>query len=879
MKKSCLLIFLLGFIILFALKIQAQSSRIEIPLDLDRTQARKDSFIPYYQFKKPKITLALSGGGARGLAQIGVLKTLERYGLPIDGIAGTSMGAIVGGLFSVGYSAAEIESLAYQIRWNEIIQDAPLRDQLFLSQKEEKERYILQLRLKGLSPEIPSAYTSGQKLTTLLTELIMNSTYSCSSNFDNLYIPFRALATNLLTGEAVVLQEGSLIDALRASMAIPLLFTPVEMNDAMLVDGGLTQNLPVSEARTLGGDLVIAIDTSSKLREPTALNAPWEIADQVTTIMQNNRVRSEMDQADIAIQPRLEDFSNTDFDDIDTIIQSGERAAEEAIPKIEQFLIQGSNSLPDSLYRIRQVVISGCRYLDSDPLISNINIDTSGVISEEQIIWAAHTLLQTGYFQDISTFVDTLTDRLLFLVNENPMIREIAFSGNHMLSDSVLYACLSTRPDEVLNIQKGHRDRMQIIEKYRRSGYGLAVIDTVIMDEGILNIVINEGEIGHIYLHGNNRTRSFVIERELPFKSGDLMNTSLLKQGIENIYSTGYFESVRINMDRKGQDWDLNLHLLEQSNTLLRLGLRYDLERRSQGFLEVVRENLLGLGGKGSLMGLLGKRDELIQARFWSDRLFSTFMTFNFNLSMQNRRFDYYENHQIAGNYTQSVTEGSFAFGQQMRRLGTLSLRIKIENIDLKPNSGLNTPREKFNLFNIILRSEVDTRDRMPFPHTGKYHILEYESAYQFLGSTIAYFKIFSSMESYYSLSPTITFHPRIRWGTSDLTIPFVKQFRLGGLDSFFGIPEGTFVGKRFFVIDGELSFQLPWPRWLESYISMRYDFGGIWVDYTKISGSDFKQGIGLILSFNTPLGPIQTAYGHMSDGYNQFYFSAGYHF
>ncbi len=878
MKKSCLLISLLGFFALSFLETRAQSSRIEIQLNIDRTQLKKDSFIPYYQSQRPKITLALSGGGARGLAQIGVLKAFERHGIPIDGIAGTSMGAIVGGLFAVGYSATEIENLALQINWNEIIRDAPLRNQLFLSQKEEKARHILQLRLKGLSLEIPSAYTSGQKLTTLLTELIMKSSYSCISDFNNLRIPFRALATDLLTGEGVVLNEGSLIDALRASMTIPLLFTPVRMNNMMLVDGGLVQNLPVLEARLLGGNLVVAIDTSSKLRNSDALNAPWEIADQVTTIMQNDRVRSELEQADIAIRPLLEDVSNTDFDRIEAIIQYGEEAAEKAIPAIEQFLKQPSTRPSDSFYWIRQFSISGCHHLDPAFFHSTIDIDSSSWISEDQIVWAGHTLLQTGYFQDVSAFVDTIVHRLIFQVRENPFIYGIVFSGNHTFSDSILYTCLTTKSDEILNIQKGRLDRTQIIDKYRTAGYGLAEIDTFTINEGILNIVINEGKIGRINLHGNNNTRSFVIKREFPIKSGDLMNVSLLKQGIENIYSTGYFESIRLNMERKGQNWDLNLYLVEQSNTLLRLGLRYDLERRSQGFLELVRENLLGLGGKGSLTGLLGKRDELIQARFWSDRLYNTFLTFNFNFSMQKRQFDYYENHQIAGNYTRSITEGSFAFGQQMRRLGTLSLRIKIESIDLKPTFG-TTPREKFTLFNIVLRSEVDTRDRMPFPHAGKYHILEYESSYQFLGSAISYFKIFSSMESYYALSPDITFHPGIRWGTSDLTIPFVKQFRLGGLDSFLGIPEGAFVGKRFFVTTGELSFKLPWLKWLESYISIRYDFGGSWVDYTKINGRDFKHGIGLILSLDTPLGPIQTGYGHMSDGFDQFYFSAGYDF
>ena len=877
MKKSYLLISLLAFFVLSSFESRAQSSRIEIPLHLDKTNIKKDSYIPYVQSERSKITLALSGGGARGLAQIGVLKVFERHGLPIDGIAGTSIGAIVGGLFSVGYSATEIESLAYQIHWNEIIQDAPLRDQLFLSQKEEKARYILQVRLKGLSLEIPSAYTSGQKLTTLLTELIMNSLYSCSTDFDNLRIPFRALATNLLTGEQVIIQKGSLIDALRASMAIPLLFTPVQMNNAMLVDGGLVQNLPVSEARSLGGDLVIAVDTSSKLRDSHALNAPWEIADQVTTIMQNDRVQSEINKADIAIQPFLEDISNTAFDRIETIIQSGEEAAEQAIPAIEQVLNQESPVRAEPLYRIRQVSISGCRHLDPDLFLADIHIDTSQLVPETQIVWAGHALLQTGYFQDISASVDTLTQRLIFQVQENPFINQIIFSGNQIFSDSVLYTFITTKPEEVLNIQKGRIDRIQITRKYRTGGYAMAQIDTIIVDNDLLNVVINEGEIGRIVLHGNNHTHSFVIQRELPLKSGDFINSSFLKQGIENIYSTGYFESVRLNMERNAQDWDINLYLVEQSNTLLRLGLQYDLERRSQGFLEIVEENLLGFGGKGSLTGLLGKRDELMQARFWSDRLYNTFLTFNFNLSMQKRHFDYYENHLITGSYTQSITEGSFAFGQQMRRLGTLSLRMKLENIDLEPELRATAPIEHFILINMILRSEVDTRDRVPFPRTGKYHILEYESGYRFLGSAISYFKIFSSMESYYPLSSAIVFHPKIQWGTSDLTIPFVKQFRLGGLDSFFGLPEEAFVGKRFFAFNGELSFQLPWPNWMESYISIRYDFGGIWDNYIKITTKDFKQGIGAVLSFNTPLGPIQTGYGHMSDGFDQFYFSAGY--
>ena len=134
-------------------------------------------------------------------------------------------------------------------------------------------------------------------------------------------------------------------------------------------------------------------------------------------------------------------------------------------------------------------------------------------------------------------------------------------------------------------------------------------------------------------------------------------------------------------------------------------------------------------------------------------------------------------------------------------------------------------------------------------------------------------------METYIPLNNSFTLHPRICWGTSDLTIPFVKQFRLGGLQSFIGLPEEAFVGKRYVVINGELRCRIPWPHWLESYISIRYDLGGIWGRYVRISTKDFKQGIGAIFSINTPLGPIHVGYGHMSDGENHVYFSAGYPF
>ena len=859
-------------------RVRTQTTIMEIPLDREERPSGEDSFLPYYKLKRPKIILALSGGGARGLAQIGVLKVFEQNGIPIDGIVGTSIGAIIGGLVSVGYSAAEIESLAYQIRWDQIIRDTPPRQHLFMGQKEERASHILQIRLRGFSFDIPSAYTAGQQLTSLITNLILNAPYPMLTDFNDLHIPFRAIATDLLTGNKVVLKHGSLINALRASMTIPLLFSPVRLDNALLVDGGLVQNLPVSDARTMGADLVIAIDTSSKIRHSKLLRAPWEIADQVTTIMQQDRVQSQLDSADIAIQPDLGNISNTDFEQIDVLIQKGVLAAQKAMPQIEQFFIQSSDNTDPPLLRIRRVSIVGCDRLDSESLLSMTAIDTSMPLTQDQIEWAGRSLLQTGLFRDVSAIVDTSTSSLKFIIEEHPFIKKIEISGNRVFSDSVLISCMESVPGEVLNIQKGRRDLRQILVKYTRAGYALAKIDHIEIKENILTIDINEGYLNEIQLNGNDRTRPFVILRELPLKPGDLFDVSLLKRGIENIYSTGYFEGVHFEIQRRNRDHTLILHLTEQGYTLLRLGLRYDLERRTQGFLRVVRDNLFGAGLKGSLIGLLGNRDGMLQARLWSDRLFNSLLTCKLNLSIHKRHYDYYKNHERVGSYAKTHWEGAIELGQQMHRLGTLSLQVRNERIELKPTAGELAPRDNFNCVNITLRSVVDTRDRVPFPRTGKYHILEYETAGRYLGSEVSYSKLFSSMESYFTLA-SLAFHPKFCWGSSDLTTPFIKQFRLGGINSFLGIPEEAFIGRRFFALSGELRYQTPWPKWLETYLSIRYDFGGIWSNYSKISTKDFKHGVGAILSFNTPVGPIHIGYGHMSDGVNHAYFSAGYKF
>lgn len=874
----------LSLLLLFSLyhsdSLNAQTTEIVIPLGLRKKSATAFKYDKQYEVNRPKIALALSGGGARGLAQIGVLKVFEKYGIPIDGIAGTSIGAVIGALYSTGYTSSEIETFALQTDWDDIIYDNPERNQLFLGQKEERKRYIIQLRLKNFTIDIPNAVTSGQKFSTLLTDLLFHAPYPPVNDFNSMHIPLKIVTTDLIEGTKIVLEKGSLIDAVRASMAIPLLFTPVNLNDHLLVDGGLLQNLPVDEARAFNHDLVIAVNTCSKLRDASSLTTPWEIADQVTTIMQNNKVNKQFQQADIKIKPDLENISNTDFQQINTIIKAGETAAQEAVTQLEKLLYSRIQLVyQDTSYFIKNIFFQGCQNLLPQKMIKNINLPLNTRIKKSDIIWAGQSLYQSGNLKMIKASIDTLDSTLTYVIKENPYIEQITFHNNTVFTQSQLLDSLNLRLPQVLNNQDYRNGIRKILSMYHKKNLSAAKIDSVEIKHDILNIFIDEGKIKKITIFGNKLTRNYVITRELPFKTGDLFDITKVKQGIDNIYSTGYFKYVRIKDNQFQKDNHLIINLKERTNRLLRFGFRFDLIRKSQTFLQILEENIFGLGGKGAITGLIGFRDQMIQTRLWSSRLMNSLFTYDVKLFSESRRYHYYENLRRTGEYKINNTGLSLEIGRQMGRLGTVSLNLTTQKPNIHSLKGVNTPQDKYTLSTITLQSEVDKRDKMPFPNKGEYHILQYMFGDDFIGSDIAFVKLFSSMEIYYPLFSVCNFHPRISWGFADLTTPFIQRYRLGGLHSFMGLPDEALIGKQFICLNTEFRIQPPWPDYLEWYISLRYDLGGIWNKYTNLNIKDFMHGAGVIISLNTPVGPIQVGYGRMDRDKDRIYLSAGYTF
>jgi NTE family protein len=288
---------------------------------------------------RPKVCLVLSGGGARGVAHIGVLKILEQMRVPIDCIVGTSMGSIVGGAYAAGVSPQTMERRIRAANWDEVLSDDPPRPQRSPYAKELERQNIggaeFGLSRKGL--KLPAGLILGQQLELFLQSLIGADVQLDS--FEDLAIPYRAVATDITNGHMVVLERGTLSTAMRASMAVPGVFAPQRLDGLLLVDGMLVRNLPVDVARQMGADVIIAVNLGSSLLKPEEVQSIFGVAEQTLQILTEQNVErslAELKPEDILIVPELGNFSSSDFAHAADTIAIGAAAAQHAAHELER---------------------------------------------------------------------------------------------------------------------------------------------------------------------------------------------------------------------------------------------------------------------------------------------------------------------------------------------------------------------------------------------------------------------------------------------------------------------------------------------------------------------------------------------------------------
>jgi NTE family protein len=286
---------------------------------------------------RPCVGLVLSGGGALGAAHVGVLKALEELRVPIDCIAGASMGAIVGGLYAAGMSPAELEHVLATTDWEEMFEDRPSRRQLTFRRKVDDLTYLAPFEF-GFSHgrlQLPRGLIAGQKLDFTLKTLTLRVVDV--ERFDDLPVPFRAVATDVLTGEMVVLDRGNLAEALRASMSVPGVFAPVELGGRLVVDGGIVRNLPTEIARAMGADVLIAVDVGAERADPTKLDTLTGLSARVFSLFVRQNVEESAELADLLITPDVREFSAADFPRGIEMVARGEAAARAAAAELAAF--------------------------------------------------------------------------------------------------------------------------------------------------------------------------------------------------------------------------------------------------------------------------------------------------------------------------------------------------------------------------------------------------------------------------------------------------------------------------------------------------------------------------------------------------------------
>lgn len=284
------------------------------------------------QTTPPKLGFALSGGGAKGLAHIGVLKVLEENGIYPDMVTGTSMGSIVGGLYTIGYTPQELSDFATNLDWNDYFNDNYSRALLPVEEKARADRYQLTFALEDGKLKLPRGLIQGKKIQTLLAGLTAPA--HGSTDFNSFCLPFRCVATDLETGEAVVFSSGPMRRAIRSSMSIPSAFEPVEYEERLLVDGLVVRNLPVEDAFDLGADVVIGVDVGSPLYERDEITSVLTVLDQTSSFGSAASTLKQRGLANFLITPDLSGYSTLSYDQADSIIARGEKAARLAMPAL-----------------------------------------------------------------------------------------------------------------------------------------------------------------------------------------------------------------------------------------------------------------------------------------------------------------------------------------------------------------------------------------------------------------------------------------------------------------------------------------------------------------------------------------------------------------
>lgn len=817
----------------------------------------------------PNITLVLSGGGARGLAHIGLLQAFEENNIRIDNIVGTSIGSIVGGLYSIGYKPCEIRKIFVDAPWEDLlsITKETKREDLFLDQKLNDDRALLTLKLKGFDIILPTSLNSGQKFSNFLNEAVLNAPINSCEDFDKLLYNYRAVATNLKNGQKVVFSSGLLSQVMRASSNISFLFEPMSIDTLLLVDGGLVSNIPVSVAKEFKSDVIIASNTTSRLNNENLLDKVLYVADQTISIPINIISQEELKNADLEIKHDIENINFVEFKNFDSIINSGYKKGLQYVEEIQKLTAKSiKNKIRNKVYPNPEIIIKSDYAKLIDYSKYKDTIDNYQLISIAKNIYDNHKIVK-----DISIIIDSTKNKytITFNILEYPKINHIEINN---LPVDIPKIELQQITNKFYGIYANPRiivDSIISLNRYFRDlSYVLLDVSSVKLENDKLVLNISNGFINKIRILGNYKTKAYIIKRELTIDENKLLTLKDIKTSLRNINSTQLFTNISFKIEQQDDQNILFVNVKEKITSLIRMGFKIDEEYGTLGLLDIRDENLfgdnleLGLnleGGKGLIKLNLDQK---------TSRIFNSYINYKlqffYNLQLKNvyqqkgiiNRFTY------IGKYEQSDYGSSLAFGYQIKKLGNFIIETRYQQSRLVGIEGLSVNKTLDKILAHKISLVFDSKDNTVFTTKGVYNNFYYETASKKLGGNVGYSKLYFEHQSYFNYFHNSVISPKIIFGFGDNALPLSQYFNLGGSKSFIGFRQYQFVGRQIFQFSFSHASKLPFRILFDSYLKFRYDMGNIWEQKKDISIKDMKHALGVFLTLDSPIGPIEISYG-----------------
>ena len=384
--------------------------------------------------KRPKIGLVLSGGGAKGFAHIGVLNVLEDAGIKIDYIGGTSMGAVIGGLYAMGYNAKQIDSIIATTNFSNVINDYIPRSSKNFYEKRNDELYALLLPFNKFSIGTPEALSKGMYNFNLLSRLTFPVRHI--RDFKELPTPFLCVGTNIALGEQVVFDKGILAQAITGSSSLPSIFAPVIIDNNLIIDGGVINNYPIDEVRKMGADIIIGVDVQSGLLNKDELRSASRVFFQITNLQMIERMKKNANLTEIYIKPDVKNYGVVSFERAAEIIKKGEDATFSVYEKIDLLVDKGNpyhkpklNVKTDSL-NIVNIKINELKNYSRDYIIGKLNFKPKSKISFKDLETGINNLNATQNFSNVSYYFDKngLYDDLVLTLTESPVKTNLKFA-------------------------------------------------------------------------------------------------------------------------------------------------------------------------------------------------------------------------------------------------------------------------------------------------------------------------------------------------------------------------------------------------------------------------------------------------------------------